>query len=207
MLVHVDCVRRPPGTPSQPRPGVQSTKVQLPLLLCNRYPALGHGHGDPSISLCRHGPPPPRRRSRHDRHGHAIGARGRRRVVPVAAQVGTRSRSSGNGRRSTSWRSVGAAPASRTVQAAPVRATGAAQVEVYWRTVTMATPSAARSAEAEYRRRAARRRSITMDSLRRRRSPWRRSEITSTSGRPAKCRDRYPRSPPSGRATMKRSRE
>ena len=107
-----------------------------------------------------------------------------------------------------SWRSVRSSPGvANHAGCARSRATGAAQVEVYWRTVTMATPSAARSAEAEYRRRAARRRSITMDSLRRRRSPWRRSEITSTSGRPAKCRDRYPWSAPSGRATMKRSRE
>jgi hypothetical protein len=70
-------------------PRSNSTKVQLPVSRCVRYPAIGHGHPEPPRrrpeSDC------PRCRFRDDLDGHARGAGGRRRVVLVAAEV-TRAR-------------------------------------------------------------------------------------------------------------------
>ena len=64
---------------------VASTLVQLSFSRCPRYPAIGHGDAD--LHRRRVGPARLRRRPQRDRHDHADGARGRRRLVLVAAEV------------------------------------------------------------------------------------------------------------------------
>ena len=76
----------------------------------------------------------------------------------------------GDVRQRPGWRTCRSSPGANRAGFVHWRAIGRARIQVYRQTVTMATPSAARSAEGEYRRRAALRRSVTMDSLRRRRS-------------------------------------